>query len=408
LGVNLATSATIRPTASSEELYLANELMAKVHSDDYASTMRWLLRHASAYPGLPPEHTRIAILDGKIAGALRLTTETMRVGDARLKVAGLGLVTTAPEFRHRGVCTELLRETQRYMLGHGYHVSMLFGIPNFYHRFGYATTLADYTISLDVTEVPSVLSGTYKVRAAKPGDIGAIQKIHASNDAEVSCSLLRSSAHLKFKWDRFSPAMVFTTQQGRVVAYVLMRQTEGGSTVEDVGVADLSVAPDVLAYCAGRAQDAFCPRIRFLLPPENPLAHYLARFQSVHEMRISRDRGGMMAFVDLGEALESMLPEWEARVVDTPAEHGRSEVTLLVDGRTYRVRSTHGSLDVAQAPGRHKFSVSRMDLMHLLTGYAHFEDIFCSERRMLPTGSRELLAALFPKRSPCVHPFDQF
>ena len=197
-------------------------------------------------------------------------------------------------------------------------------------------------------------------------------------------------------------------QQGRVVAYVLAKEKEKTLVVQEVGIEDPSVAPDVLAYCARCAQDAYRPRIQFLIPPEHPFARYLVRFESVHEMRISRDRGGMMAFVDLGEALESMLPEWDALMVNSAAGKGRCEVTLLVEGRSYRLRSSHGAIDVAETPGRHKFSISQIDLMRLLTGYSHFEDVYCAERRLLPSMAREFLATIFPKRNPCVHPFDRF
>lgn len=408
MGTVLATTLEFRSTADKDELRKANELMAGAHADDSPGALRWLVRHASSYPGLPRGHTRIALLNGEIAGALRLTTETMRLGEARLRVGGLGWVATAPQHRHRGICTGLLQETRRYMIEQRYHLSMLFGIPNFYHRFGFATTLADYLITLDAAEAPTVLSGEYKIRPVKPGDIGAIQKMHSANDEGVACSLLRSSAHLKMKWDRFSSARVFTTHQGRVVAYVLLGEDEKLLPVQEVGIDDRAAAPDVLAYCTQRAQDDYKPRVRFMTPPEHVFARFLAGYESTHEMRLSRQRGGMMSFMDIGESLESMLPEWEGRAAQSIVADRRCEVTLLVDGVGYRLRSHYGAIDIAAGMGKNKFSITSTDLMRLLTGYTHLEDIYNLERRLIASDARAFLAAIFPKRNPYVHTFDRF
>ncbi|MDK1022192.1 MAG: GNAT family N-acetyltransferase [Candidatus Hydrogenedentes bacterium] len=407
MGLSVATDLVVRPAADDEELHLANELMAKSNVGDTAASMRWLESQAASYPGLPPEHTRIAVLDGEIAGALRLTTETMRIGEARLKVGGLGWMTTAPRHRHRGVCTQLLQGTLKYMYEHRCHVSMLFGIPNFYRRFGYATTLASYTITLDAAEAASSLSGAYKIRKVKPGDIAAIQKMHNAADSNVACSLVRSSAHLKRKWDRFKTAKVFTSQQGKVLAYALTELDERALLVHEAAADDPAAALDVIAHCARLAQDNYKPRIRFSIPPEHPFAHLLARYDSIHEMHLARDRGGMLAFVDLGEALESMVPEWEGLVAHSVVADRHCEATLLVEGTSYRLRAHHGAVDVAESAGKNKFSLSRADLMRLLTGYSHFEDVFQQERRLIAADARAFLAAIFPKRNPYVHTFDR-
>lgn len=81
-----------------------------------------------------------------VLGALHLTTDTIRIGEARLKMGGLGWVATSARHRKRGIGRKLIEDALAYMREHGYHVSMLFGIPNFYHRFGDASALIDYTI----------------------------------------------------------------------------------------------------------------------------------------------------------------------------------------------------------------------------------------------------------------------
>lgn len=398
----------VKPASTDEEVRRANELMAKAHTENYFSAMRWFENVGSGYPGLRREDTRVAYRNGELAGALRVTSDTIRIGEARLKMGGLGWVTTAPHHRHRGVCTALINDTLRYLRDRRHHVSMLFGIPNFYHRFGYTTTLAEYVIVVNPVEGLASLGPALRCRPVKPGDIPAIQKIHAANDVDVSCSLLRSAAHLTNKWDRFQYAQVFTDDRGKVVAYVLAVPLHNHLRVEEVGVATAEASAAVFRRCAEQAREDFFGLIRFLTPPDHPFARFLLQYASIHETRVVREQGGMMTFVDLPEALESMIPEWERRLEDTPLRDGRCEITLVVDRETYRVRATKGAIDITPSSGKNKLAVTSTELMELVVGYRHIDDLLEAHPRLLTQEARRLLSVLFPKRNPYVWTLDRF
>jgi len=415
----------VRAVGTDEELHLVNDLMAKVHFPGYFDGLEWLESCGVGYPNFLREHTRVALLDGEIAGALRISTETVRLGEARLKMGGLGCVTTAPHHRHKGVARTLLSQSLAYMRRHGYHVSMLFGIPNFYHRFGFAVTLAEYAIVVSAAEAATPGPHSLKTRPAKPGDIRALQKLHNANDAGVACSLLRSTAHITNKWEHWAKHLdVLTTAQGKVVAYVSAVCRGEDLVIEDLGVAEapyqpghasaltgsgrLDVCRALLAHCAKRATKEAVTRIRFLLPPPHPFARFLLQYASSHEMRLERNCGGMMALVDVPEALESMIPEWEHALARSTARDMRGEFTLCVDRATHRIRANRGAVDVAPFSGKNKVGLTAGELMHLITGYRHAADILASRRRAITSDAKTLIAALFPKRHPYVWPFDRF
>ena len=399
----------VKPVETDEELRLANDLMAKAHYADYFAALHWLETCGAGYPGYHREHTRIAVWKNEVAGALRMNTEIVRIGEARLKVGGFGWVTTCTRHRQKGVCRALMVDTLQYMRDHNYHVSMLFGIPNFYHRFGFVTTLSDHSIIMDLEEALTSIYARYRMRDAKPGDILAIQKLHAANDAEVTCSLLRSCAHLTNKWDIRGKGMrVLTTEQGKVVAYFLARKDGDHLTVEEVGFADMAACEQVLGASARIAADEAVGRIHFLVPPSHPFAHFLLLYKTTHQMQVVRDTGGMMAFINLGETLENLIPEWENLLARSALRDARTEFTVLVDGSPYRLRANRGAIDVAQFPGKNKVSVTAAELMHLVTGYRHAEDILATRRRLITTEARALISALFPKHNPYVWLFDRF
>ncbi|NIA14456.1 MAG: GNAT family N-acetyltransferase [Nitrospiraceae bacterium] len=399
---------TVKPVETDEELRLAHDLMAKVQYPDYFSGLNWLEACGEGYPGFRREHTRIALWKGELAGALRMHTETIRLGEARLKMGGLGWVSTAQRHRRKGVCHALMIHTLDYLKQNHYHVSMLFGIPNFYHRFGFTTTLADYAIAIDTAEALHAPRTPYRKRPAKPGDIAAIQRIHAANDTDIACSLLRSSAHLTNKWDHCKNMSVLTSDSGKVLAYFTAHASDKQMQVSEVGVSAPQACSSVLAACGQLASDANLGRIRFLMPPPHPFARHLLQYQSTHEMRILRDQGAMLAFVDQAEALESLIPEWEDLLSRTNLRNEQIEITLVIDRVNYRVRARRGAIDIAQQSGANRLSIASGDLMHLVTGYRYLDDILAKRRRILTAPGRALLAALFPKRTPYVWTFDRF
>ncbi|HPO14942.1 MAG TPA: GNAT family N-acetyltransferase [Candidatus Hydrogenedentes bacterium] len=400
----------LRGVETEDELAQANDLMAKAHSRifNFFDGIHWMETCGAGYPGFQREHTRIGLWNGELAGALRLTTHTIRLGEARLKTGGLGWIATDGRHRHKGVARELMVHTLQFMKSQNYHVTMLFGIPNFYHRFGFATTLAEYSTVVPTEEALVVAPGMVRVRQGKPGDIQAIQKIHYANDADVACSHVRTGAHITNKWERWKPLRVLTDDAGKVMAYFLPQRLEDEILVEDAGVSNSVLCGAIVRACGEYAQEECLAKIRFSGPPSCPMIQYLHRYKSTHEMRITRDQGGMMAFVNLEETLESMVPEWEHLLVRSPARNLQCEATLIVDRAPWRIRVNRGALAIDSSSGSNKVGLSSGDLMNLLTGYRYLEDILAEHRRILTPQARELLGVIFPKRTPYVWNVDRF
>lgn len=399
-----------KPVETSDELKLANDLLAAVQADqEYPgrAALRWLQTAGVSYPGFKQEHTRIAVLKKEVAAGLRLNTDTIRLGEARLKMGGVGWVSTAEHHRHKGLCRLLMEDVLGYMREHGYHVSALFGIQNLYHKFGYVSTLADYNVVVDTMEALT-FDNPFRTRPAKPGDIRTIQRIHHANDTHVACSLLRTAAHMSCTWDRFQRIHVLTDDRGKVIGYYAAEPNADHLGVKEVGVAEPGICPALLGATAKLAEEHALGHIRFHVPPSHALARYLLLFTSRHETRIARDAGGMMAVVDVAETLEVMVSEWENLLTRSSLSQLRTEFSLLVDKTPYRIRANHGAIDVATAAGKNKISVTPDELVHLLTGYRYPEDILDSRPCIVAPNARALFLALFPKRNPYIWPLDRF
>ncbi len=396
----------IKGVETAEELDAAKDLMARVHFSDYYQGMRWLDVTDQGYPEYKREHNRILYADGELAAALRLFTYTVRIGEARLKMGGFGCVTTAGPLRHKGYAARLMTDSMRYLHGHGYHVSALFGIADFYHRWGFASALPEYASVIDVREAGAAPALPFKHRAMKPGDIPSVQRIHARNDGDTACSIIRLGGHLSSRWDRWKNARILTDDKGRVVAYFIGEAHGADYTVEEAGILEYGWCPAVLNACMTLAKTACTSRIRFTMPPSHPFVRYLLQYRSDHEMHVSRDSNGMMAVVNVEETLECMIPEWESRLAGA-ADHC-AEITLIVERSPYRIRAHHGAVDVAAMNGINKISLTKVELAQLLAGARHPDEMLAVKRRAVNASGTLLLATLFPRRTPFVWHIDRF
>ena len=399
---------TVKPVETADELRVVHDLFAGIHSaDDYAKGLRWLENCGTRYPGYLTEHTRIAKCGPEIAGGLRLITDTVRLGDARLKMGGLGWVTTSERHRHKGICRRLMDDTLAYMKLHRYHIAMLFGVPGLYHRWKFVTSLADHVIDVDTLEALT-FDCPLQERPAKVGDIQAIQAIHSANEDAMTCSVVRTRAHYLCKWNESGPKQVLTDDRGKVLAYFFYRNLGDHLAVEETGVAEIGLCGSVLRASGRIAEEESLAHLRIDSPPGHPMSRYLLEFRSRHETLISCNAGGMLAFVDLEETFEHMIPEWERCLRDSGAHDLRTEATLFVDGAPQRIRANRGAIDIARSPGKSKVSLSAAEMMHLLTGYRYAEDILAAKQCFLSPDARALLRAVFPKRAPFVWPYDRF
>jgi hypothetical protein len=116
----------------------------------------------------------------------------------------------------------------------------------------------------------------------------------------------------------------------------------------------------------------------------------------------------MMAILNLGETLETMIPDWESQMPGSALSRERVSISLLVGKESFRLRANRGGIDVSAGIDENKLSLSQQDFLYLLTGHQHLDDILNQKRRILSPAARQFLGLLFPKRTPFVWPFDRF
>lgn len=122
------------------------------------------------FPGMGPDNWFLAkeAATGEIAATFALIPAVWEAGGVRLKVAELGIVGTAAAFRGKGLQRKLYGLFDRVLSEQGYHLSVIQGIPGYYHRYGhhYAVPMEAH-IRLPLSAAPGeAAKQAYTFRAA--------------------------------------------------------------------------------------------------------------------------------------------------------------------------------------------------------------------------------------------------
>ena len=88
--------------------------------------------------------TQLELVSGEQAvSGLNVWDLPLQIGAATVRLGGIGGVYTRREHRMKGYSRYVIEESLAFMREEGYHVSALFGIENYYPKYGFATALID-------------------------------------------------------------------------------------------------------------------------------------------------------------------------------------------------------------------------------------------------------------------------
>ncbi|MBS7633826.1 GNAT family N-acetyltransferase [Candidatus Bathyarchaeota archaeon] len=117
------------------------KLMRKVFGDDPAVELM-IKKFLYAHPKMMLKNHFVMKHRKKIVAGLILIPVNWSVEDIPLKTAEMGCVATLEEYRNQGLMRRLIGEYHRQVDAEGYDLSVIEGIPYFYHQFGYSYALA--------------------------------------------------------------------------------------------------------------------------------------------------------------------------------------------------------------------------------------------------------------------------
>jgi predicted N-acetyltransferase YhbS len=234
------------------------------------------------------EQARVAVVDGEIAGHVRIFARTMMVRGMSMAAGGIGAVATRDSARGSGVATALLRDAIAEIQREGMPLSFLFtGIMPFYERLGYRV-VPQASFECDAQEASLTHgAGAHAVRAATETDVSDMLAIYDAAIAERTGAIIRSAATWRdaARWlHEDSGGCFIAGVDGRPVAYLRSRcRASGHQILEAEHLAGHAGAIDVLLAAVARRAIGHGEQISALVPVGHALAAALRALPSTRE-----------------------------------------------------------------------------------------------------------------------------
>ncbi len=172
----------LRRAADAQDLQRVAACHVACFGEHEATSIEWCLCRR---PGQSPEDVFLVEdpATGEVVSSINLVCETWTYEGLPIPVGEVGIVSTRPAYRQRGLVRAQFEAYHRLALARGCLLSVIEGIPYFYRQFGYGYALPMHTgLDLDATAVPGPAgeAAPYRLRLATEEDMPVVQGYYAA------------------------------------------------------------------------------------------------------------------------------------------------------------------------------------------------------------------------------------
>lgn len=252
---------------------------------------------------------------GDKAARLMVIDLKQRIGGAVLSVGGIAGVNTEPKYRLRGYARHMLSYAVKWMTHQGYHMSGLFGIPNFYTRFGYVTALPEYELKIPVRQAEAI-KASLPTRPMEVADTSRLLEIYDQTLALESGAIQRDPQ----KWRGFLkgpgwgriPAVEVVTEKRVPVGYMVYDRYSDDIDIGEIAALSLEGYRSLLARAAALAAERRGQLI-LKVPPTHPVARLARLVGCTVKITYPKDRDGMWRVLNQDAVVATLQPVWQKR-----------------------------------------------------------------------------------------------
>jgi len=357
-------------------------------------------------------------VDGEQASECWIIPFYIRVGAAELRIDGIGGVATKPEYRMKGYARQVMQAAVEHMSQGDACITMLYGIPDFYHRYGYVTAGPEYLVFLWNPQKDIPLPVGWSYREFTPQDLPAVQRVYEEQTARATGTAVRSPDGRVWQQLLKVPGSypndecwVAVDPQGAVKGYawrarwcwsvrdILEREYDSSLVFGEVLAASPAAADTLLALCCRRAREEGKEEALLAVPPDSLVAN-AARYQDARFEQVYQANGGSMVRVlSVQRLAHSMQPEW-SQLIQAANWTERIWLTLRTEVGEATLRISPGTVRVTDEVGEPHVVIHlpQGTLARLVLGLAPAEELCARLPTPPPDNVSRLLRVLFPMR----------
>lgn len=349
------------------------------------------------------EGTRLELcIEDKTVSGLRVFRRDLRIGDRVVRCGGIGDVGTPREHRMKGYARQVLEASIEFMRDKGFHLSALYGIPDFYTRWGFAPALPECRVTLKTRDA-ELAPARLPVRPMGPEDAKSVGALYAACNATRTGTVVRPEDWSGFKrgpgWTSRVGAFV-VEDAGEVAGYAMYGQDAWSCEIGEVGYRDSSVWSTILAETARIAWDRRLEQLTFLGPPDDSFFTYCRRYGCSLNLSYPRNAHGMARVIDQDALIETLAPLLRRRAAKAgvtlsgslvfQTDLGRTRLSLGSDGDSLQVR------------------LPQWALAQLVLGYRDIHDVLFETEAHADPRALPVLEAFFPVGFPYTYCADRY
>jgi|DewCreStandDraft_2_1066082.scaffolds.fasta_scaffold00567_26 predicted acetyltransferase len=266
----------------------------------------------------PSKHW-LRLYDGsRKAAELQVIDYEMYIAGVPVPMAGIAEVHTEAAYRRQGLMRTLFGHLDGYLRERGFPVSLLFGIPDFYHRFGYATALVNSVVRIP-TRQAELARALLPARSVGEPDIPLLHQLYEQDCRGRSGPLVRrESAWTRmlrgWAWHEAPQRCAVHAEDGTLCGYAFWRPNRRRCHVDELIAADIHALESLLAVLAREAVARRVEYIHFRVPADHPVALLARRLGGIIELTLPYDAEGMLRVLDLQAVLDRVAPALAARL----------------------------------------------------------------------------------------------
>ena len=347
--------------------------------------------------------SRIGLLEDRLVSHFGVWDYQMRIGTARVRCGGIGVVATHFDYRKRGLMEQTAPASVAAMRDLGYDMSILFGISDFYHRFGYTRAFPDVDYHVQLKHLPQDKPAR-RLQSFVPESSPQFDKLFNKENATLTGTAVRPT-YAQFINEGGRTGVLWRSPAGRLEGWIIYYDKG-----ERLQIVDAAGQPDaILRAAAAVARKLGADRVQFReLPYRSDLARALRRGTCQVETRHVRCGGAMVRVINLGTCLVKMAPELSRRLRESHLADWRGELSIANKEESVVLRIARGT--VQTAPGRSAANSIKGgdEIAQLLVGADDPMELIDAYPVRLKGDARLLLPILFPNEHPALHVLDRF
>ena len=346
--------------------------------------------------------SRIGKLGSEIVTHFGIWRLQVRVGRARVWVAGIGAVATHDYYRKRGFLRTTANVALESLRSSDYDISLLFGIPNFYEKYGYRRAWTSLTATIETTQISTkaVPARVERCRSAVRADLAAL---YNRENANLTGTAVRPTFPLGNPFVETDAYL--WKQNGEVTGFVFV-----GRIGTPFDVRSWAGDPEVILAVVKRlAMARGVSTVRFQwIHYLSKLSRFLRRQNCELKSEYRSSGGPMVRMISLERFVTRLRPELEDRLKKSYLSAWRGDVLLESGDEAVTLRIDHGKIEIAAA-GSAPNSISGGEAVaQLLFGTDDPSETVEEGGIQLRGQAKVLVPVLFPNEHPALSFWDRF